>query len=76
MTVQASIADVARAFVRPNSYTVDVERLLLGREATLRTASIGVLHIIVHSAEGLPKTDTVGECKVVADGTELMRRHV
>jgi hypothetical protein len=60
--VQASIADVARTFVRPESYTLDVDRLLLGREAAFRTASIGVLHIIIHSAEGLPKVDTMGTC--------------
>lgn len=59
--VQASISEVARAFVRPNSYTVDVDRLLLGREASMRTASVGVLQIIIHSAEGLPKMDAVGE---------------
>jgi Ca2+-dependent lipid-binding protein len=53
---------VARTFVRPESYTLDIDRLLLGREAAFRTASVGVLHIIIHSAEGLPKVDTVGTC--------------
>jgi Ca2+-dependent lipid-binding protein len=51
---------VASAFVRPESYTLDIDRLLLGREASLRTASIGVLHIVIHGAENLPKTDTMG----------------
>lgn len=53
---------MARTFVRPQSYTLDVDRLLLGRKAAFRTASVGVLHIIIHSAEGLPKVDTVGTC--------------
>lgn len=51
---------MASAFVRPESYTLDIDRLLLGREASLRTASIGVLHIVIHGAENLPKTDTMG----------------
>lgn len=59
--MQASISDVARAFVRPNSYTVDVDRLLLGREASMRTASMGVLQIVIHSAEDLPKMDAMGK---------------
>ena len=39
--VQASIADVINGFVRPNAYTLDVERMLLGRDASLQTRSIG-----------------------------------
>lgn len=60
--VQKSIAEVAKAFVRPESYTLDIDRLLLGREAALRTHTVGVMHVIIHSATDLPKTDTVGEC--------------
>jgi Ca2+-dependent lipid-binding protein len=59
--VQKSIAEVAKAFVRPESYSIDVDRLLLGREASLRTHTVGVLHIVLHGAEDLPKTDTVGK---------------
>lgn len=59
--VQKSIAAVAKAFVRPESYSIDLDRLLLGREASLRTYTVGVMHIIIHGAEDLPKTDTVGE---------------
>ena len=62
MVVQASIAEVVSAFVRPNSYSLDVERLLVGRESSLRTHSIGALQIIVHNAQGLRRTDTVGSC--------------
>lgn len=58
--MQASIAEVAAAFVSPESYSLDVDRLLLGRESSLRTASVGVLYIIVHGAADLPKSDTVG----------------
>ena len=58
--VQKSIAEVAKTFVRPESYTIDVDRLLLGRESALRTQTVGILHIIIHSATDLPKTDTVG----------------
>ncbi|ORY26686.1 hypothetical protein BCR39DRAFT_540429 [Naematelia encephala] len=60
--VKASIADVCKAFVRPESFSLDVERLLLGREASLRPISVGVLHIIIHGASHLPKTDTMGSC--------------
>lgn len=59
--VQASIKEVCGAFVRPSSYTLDVDRLLLGREENLRTHAVGVLHIIIHGAEDLPKADTMGE---------------
>jgi hypothetical protein len=38
--VQKSIAEVAKAFVRPESYTLDIDRLLLGREAALRTHTV------------------------------------
>jgi Ca2+-dependent lipid-binding protein len=58
--VQKSIAEVAKAFVRPESYSIDLDRLLLGREASLRTQTVGILHIIVHNAQDLPKTDTMG----------------
>lgn len=61
-TVQSSIAEVAQGFVSPESYSIDVDRLLLGRESSLRTASVGVLQIMVHGAEDLPKTDTMGSC--------------
>jgi Ca2+-dependent lipid-binding protein len=59
--VQKSIAEVAGAFVTPESYSLDIDRLLLGRESSLRTAAVGVLHIVIHGAEDLPKTDTVGQ---------------
>ena len=58
--VQKSIAEVAKAFVRPESYSIDIDRLLLGRESSLRTYTVGVMHIIIHSADDLPKTDTMG----------------
>lgn len=54
------MTEVAEAFLRPKSYTVDIDRLLLGREAALRTHCVGVLHLIIHGAENLPKTDAVG----------------
>jgi Ca2+-dependent lipid-binding protein len=60
--VQASLDDVAKAFVRPQSYSLDLDRLLLGRESSIRTASVGVLHIVIHSASDLPKSDAVGSC--------------
>lgn len=61
-SVQSSIAEVAQGFVSPESYSIDVDRLLLGRESSLRTASVGVLQIVIHGAEDLPKTDTMGSC--------------
>lgn len=61
-TVQSSIAEVAQGFVSPQSYSIDVDRLLLGRESSLRTHSVGVLQIMIHGAEDLPKTDTMGSC--------------
>ena len=61
--VQKSIADVAKSFVRPESFTMDVDRLLLGQDASLKTHTVGVLHVIIHSAEGLRKTDVMGGCR-------------
>ena len=58
--IRASVTEVAEAFLRPKSYTVDVDRLLLGRDAALRTHCVGVLHLIIHRAEDLPKTDAMG----------------
>ena len=60
--MQSSIADVAQGFVSPASYSLDVDRLLLGRESSIRTAAVGVLQIKVHGAEDLPKSDTMGSC--------------
>jgi Ca2+-dependent lipid-binding protein len=60
-TVRTSVLEIAEAFLRPASYTVDIDRLLLGREAAFRTHTVGVLHLIIHRAEDLPKTDAVGE---------------
>lgn len=62
LSVQSSIAEVAQGFVSPASYSIDVDRLLLGRESSLRTHSVGVLQIMIHGAEDLPKTDTMGSC--------------
>ncbi|WWD03589.1 hypothetical protein V865_001643 [Kwoniella europaea PYCC6329] len=60
--VKQSITEVASAFVSPQSYTLDLDRLLLGQESALRTTNIGVLRIIIHNAEDLPKVDTMGSC--------------
>lgn len=60
--VQKSIAQVAGAFVAPRHYHMNVERLLLGQDASLRTRAVGVLHIIIHGCSGLPRTDAVGSC--------------
>ena len=57
-----SVAEVAQGFVRPSSYTMDLDRLLLGKEASLRTSAIGVLQIQLHGATDLPKADTMGSC--------------
>ena len=60
--VHAAIADVVSAFVRPHSYSLDLDRLLLGREASLRTDAIGVLQISIHGAHDLLRADTMGSC--------------
>jgi Ca2+-dependent lipid-binding protein len=60
--VEKSIAKVAGGFVSPKSYTMDVERLLMGQDSQLRAQSVGVFHIIIHNAHNLPRTDTVGSC--------------
>ncbi len=57
---EKSIRKVADAFVRPNCYSLDLDRLLLGREASLRTAAIGALHIKIHRAKGLRSSDVIG----------------
>jgi Ca2+-dependent lipid-binding protein len=59
--VMKSVSKVAGAFVRPSSYTMDLDRLLLGKEASLRTSAIGVLQVQLHGATDLPKADTVGK---------------
>lgn len=58
--IARSIRDVADAFVRPKSYTMDLDRLLLGHEGSLRTAAVGVLHLRLHGASNLAKSDSFG----------------
>lgn len=60
--VKASFKSVLSSFLHPQSYTMDIDRLLLGAESSNRTEHIGVLHIIFHGARDLPKADTVGSC--------------
>lgn len=60
LVVAKSIAEVAGGFIRPKTYTLDVDRLLLGREAAMRTKAIGVLFIQIHKCNNLPRMDTVG----------------
>jgi hypothetical protein len=33
----------------------------MGQEASLRTNSVGILYLVIHAAEDLPKTDAMGE---------------
>ena len=58
--VLGSIKRVAKAFVTPLAYTMDLDRLLTGAEGAVRTRNLGVLRIILHSAEGLRAADTNG----------------
>lgn len=37
--------------------TLDLDRLLTGREGSMRANAMGVLMVVVHSAEGLPAAD-------------------
>ena len=60
--VQKSIAQVAGAFVSPRHYHLDVDRLLLGKDAAVRTSSVGVLYLIIHGCTDLPRTDAMGSC--------------
>ncbi|KIR34026.1 C2 domain-containing protein [Cryptococcus deuterogattii MMRL2647] len=60
--VKASFKSVLSSFLHPHSYTLDIDRLLLGAESSSRTEHIGVLHIIFHGARDLPKADTMGSC--------------
>lgn len=60
--VMKSVAQVAGGFVAPKSFTMDIDRMLLGREAMTRTISVGVLHVVIHSAYDLPKMDSLGTC--------------
>ena len=62
--VLGSIKRVAKAFVTPLAYTMDLDRLLSGAEGQVRTRHIGVLRIILHSAEGLRAADSNGELLV------------
>jgi len=58
--MEKAILEVAGGFVRPNCYKLDVDRILLGQEAALRTEAIGVLHVRIHRAEDLKAADTFG----------------
>ncbi|WVN84973.1 uncharacterized protein L203_100110 [Cryptococcus depauperatus CBS 7841] len=60
--VNTSIRSVLSAFLCPRSYTLEIDRLLLGSPSSIRTETIGVLHIILHSANDLPKADAMGSC--------------
>lgn len=60
--VQKSIAQVAGTFVSPLHYHLDVDRLLLGKDAAVRTHAVGVLYLIIHGCDDLPRTDTMGSC--------------
>ncbi|OXC70676.1 hypothetical protein AYX13_00655 [Cryptococcus neoformans] len=60
--VKTSFKSVLSSFLHPHSYTMDIDRLLLGSESSYRTEHIGVLHIIFHGARDLPKADTMGSC--------------
>ncbi|BEJ11357.1 hypothetical protein CspHIS471_0107790 [Cutaneotrichosporon sp. HIS471] len=60
--VQKSIAQVAGSFVSPRHYHLDVNRLLLGKDAAMRTKAVGVLYLMIHGCDDLPRTDTLGSC--------------
>jgi hypothetical protein len=60
--IEKSIAKVAAGFIAPKSYTLDVDRLLLGHESVLQTETMGVFRIVIHSASNLPHTDAIGSC--------------
>ncbi|BEI80276.1 hypothetical protein CcaverHIS002_0108050 [Cutaneotrichosporon cavernicola] len=60
--VQKSIAQVAGSFVSPRHFHLDVNRLLLGKDAAMRTKAVGVLYLMIHGCDDLPRTDTLGSC--------------
>ncbi|WVQ72521.1 hypothetical protein IAR50_002078 [Cryptococcus sp. DSM 104548] len=76
--VKKSFASVLSSFLHPSTYTLDLDRLLLNSSpSSLRLASVGCLHIILHGANDLPKADTMGSCDPYLEvGFEKMRKPV
>ncbi|ODO05669.1 hypothetical protein I350_04728 [Cryptococcus amylolentus CBS 6273] len=76
--VKTSFASVLSSFLRPSTYTLDLDRLLLASApSSLRLESVGCLHIIFHSATDLPKADTMGSCDPYLEvGFEKSRKPV
>lgn len=58
--VLRSIYSVCSRFLIPDSYTLDLDRLLVGDLTVARTQALGVLMIVIHSAHGLHSSDTNG----------------
>ncbi|ORY73645.1 hypothetical protein BCR35DRAFT_307105 [Leucosporidium creatinivorum] len=59
--VTASINTVLNYFVAPKSYTIDLSRFFLGSDVHMKTRSIGVVFIVLHSATNLKAADFDGK---------------
>ncbi|KAK4053996.1 hypothetical protein OIO90_003641 [Microbotryomycetes sp. JL221] len=71
--VLASIDTVLNYFTAPKSYTIDATRFVLGSDVALRTRSVGILCIVIHSARNLLAADLDGR----SDGyCEISYAHV
>lgn len=55
--VAYAIKTVAKDFIAPRSYTLDLSKLMIGDDVKKETAAIGVLMVALHRADNLPRTD-------------------
>ncbi|BFZ53723.1 hypothetical protein PYCC9005_000753 [Savitreella phatthalungensis] len=55
--VAFAVKTVAKGFIAPRSYTLDLSKLMIGDDVKKETAAIGVLMIAMHGATDLPRTD-------------------
>ncbi|KAM0748362.1 hypothetical protein T439DRAFT_358908 [Meredithblackwellia eburnea MCA 4105] len=54
--ILSSLNSVLENFRAPRSYTIDSSRFFLGSDVQMRTSSIGVVCLVIHSAAGLPES--------------------
>ena len=59
--VTKSVRTVLAGFVAPSSYTIDLDRILVGSDVRVRSQHIGVLAIQILRAEDLRAADSNGE---------------
>ncbi|CED82208.1 Ca2-dependent lipid-binding protein CLB1/vesicle protein vp115/Granuphilin A, contains C2 domain [Phaffia rhodozyma] len=59
--VLSCMTRVAKAFVKPECFTLDLDRILSGQEGMVRTKNIGIFMIRLHSAQNIRAADPNGK---------------